>query len=113
MYEALAKFINRPKERPFNDALMRVVSVEIKLKSCDLNEEMILPRYYNKGILYNGERYEQSAMIKDLLPKKALEQLKELICQGAKMEFENGSVLRNWVADTTGINDCSLISITD
>ena len=113
MYTDLAKFINNAKERIFNDTLMKLVGIEIKLKSGNLNEEIILPRYYDKGIWYNGEYLERCGMIKNILPRKALEQLKELVRMGAKIDFETNSAMRNWIADTTGINDCSLISITD
>lgn len=67
----ISKFINKAKELRFNDALMNVVITEIRLKSGVLNEEMILPRSSNKGLYYNGEFYEQSAMIKDLLENMA------------------------------------------
>lgn len=70
MYDNLAKFINRANERVFNDSLMRVVVVEIKLKSGQINEEMILPRCYNKAIVYDGETYNKCAQIKDLIPKQ-------------------------------------------
>ena len=42
-YNDLAKFINKSHERRFNDALMKLVIVEIKLKSFDFNENIILP----------------------------------------------------------------------
>jgi hypothetical protein len=49
MYEELKRFINKAEERRFNDALMRMTIVEIKLRSGDINEHTIMPRYYNKG----------------------------------------------------------------
>ena len=103
----ISKFINKAQEQRFNDALMNVVITEIRLKSGILNEEMILP-CNNKGIYYNGEFYEQSAMIKDLVPQKALLELKALVETGSKLNFENKQQIKNWIVNETEIKDCSL-----
>jgi hypothetical protein len=110
-YSDLAKFINKSHERRFNDALMRVVIIEIKLKSFDFNENMILPRYFRKSVEYQGETYLESAFIKDLLNKKAIIQTKELIKKGSQMDFKNTDHLRNWISQETGINNGSLAAL--
>lgn len=108
MYNNFSKFINKAQERIFNDCLINVVVLEIQLKSKEINKEMILPRYYNKSIVYNGQVYDRSAMIKDLVPKKALEELKALIIVGSETDFENKTQIKNWIASQTDISDCSL-----
>ena len=110
-YNDLAKFINRSHERKFNDSLMRLVIVEIQLKSFDFNENMILPRYFNKSVEYEGEIYLKSAFIKDLLSKKAIAQTKELIKKGSQIDFKSTEHLRNWISEETGINRGSLASL--
>ena len=110
-YNDLAKFINKSHERRFNDALMRLVIVEIKLKSFDFNENIILPRYFNKSVEYDGEIYLRSAFIKDLLSKKAIIQTKELIKKGSQIDFKTTEHLRHWISEETGINSGSLASL--
>lgn len=110
-YNDLAKFINKSHERRFNDALMKLVIVEIKLKSFDFNENIILPRYFNKSVEYEGEIYLRSAFIKDLLSKKAIIQTKELIKKGSQIDFKNTEHLRHWISEETGINSGSLASL--
>lgn len=110
-YNDLAKFINKSHERRFNDALMKLVIVEIKLKSFDFNENMILPRDFNKSVEYEGEIYLRSAFIKDLLSKKAIIQTKELIKKGSQIDFKNTEHLRHWISEETGINSGSLASL--
>lgn len=111
MYNNLKIFINKAQERIFNDYLMNLAVLEIQLKSKTLNETMILPRYYNKSIIYNGVVYERSAMIKDLVPKKALEELKKLILSGSAIVFKNKVEIKNWIVSQTGITDCSLSTV--
>lgn len=108
MFKNLSRFINSAKERRFNDALMNVIILEILLKNRSINEELILPRYYNIDLIYNGQLYERSAMIKDLVPKKALAEIKVLIEKGSELNFENKQQIKNWIASNTQINDCSL-----
>ena len=110
-YNDLAKFINKSHERRFNDALMRLIIVEIKLKSFDFNENIILPRYFNKSVEYDGEIYLRSAFIKDLLSKKAIIQTKELIKKGSQIDFKTTEHLRHWISEETGINSGSLASL--
>ena len=110
-YHDLAKFINRSHERRFNDSLMRLVIVEIQLKSFDFNENIILPRYFNKSVEYEGEIYLKSAFIKDLLSKKAIAQTKELIKKGSQIDFKSTEHLRNLISEETGINRGSLASL--
>lgn len=81
---------------------------EIKLKSGDINEEMILSRYYDKGVWYQGEYYDRSGIIKDVLSKKALSELKHLIMNGSKIDFENVAQIKFWIEQQTGIESCSL-----
>ena len=87
---------------------MNVIILEILLKNRSINEELILPRYYNIDLIYNGQLYERSAMIKDLVPKKALAEIKVLIEKGSELNFENKQQIKNWIASNTQINDCSL-----
>ena len=110
-YIDLAKFINKSHERRFNDALMRLIIIEIQLKSFYFNENMILPRYFNKSVEYQGETYLRSAFIKDLLSKKAIIQTKDLIKKGSKIDFKNTEHLRNWISEETGINSGSLAAL--
>jgi hypothetical protein len=102
-YARFATFINNSRERCFNDRLMLLLVLEIKLKSFELNEELILPRYQNKSFEYKGEKYESSAMIKDVLPQKALSELKELVCEGGERDFETLAECKEWIHHTTGI----------
>ena len=110
-YIDFAKFINKSHERRFNDTLMKLIIIEIQLKSFDFNEEMILPRYFNKSTTYNGEVYERSGIIKEMLNKKALEQAKKLVKKGSEINFKNQDHLRNWICEETGINSGSLASL--
>jgi hypothetical protein len=110
-YIDFAKFINKSHERRFNDALMKLIIIEIELKSFDFNENMILPRYFNKSVEYQGETYLRSAFIKDLLSKKAIIQTKDLIKKGSKTDFKNRDDLRNWICEETGINNGSLSAL--
>ena len=89
MYKDFTKFINKGKERLFNDSLINVIVTEIKLKSRELNEYMILPRNCNQGILYNGEFYEKSNMIINMLSAKSLIQAKKLVKEGSEVDFKN------------------------
>lgn len=110
-YIDFAKFINKSHERVFNDTVMRIIITEIKLKSGDFNEFMIVPRYFNKSTFYQGEEYKRSAKINELLNKKAVQQAKELIKKGSKMDFKSTENLRNWISEETGINSGSLASL--
>ena len=110
-YVDLAKFINRSYERRFNDALMKLIIIEIQLKSGDFNEEMILPRYFNKSTVYQGEVYKKCAIISELLSKKSILQAKELVKKGSLLDFKNTEQLRNWISDETGINSGSLSAL--
>jgi hypothetical protein len=111
MYQDLSYFINKSHERRFNDSVMRMIIVEIKLKSGELNEEAVLPRYFNKGVEYDGEVYEKSAVIKDFMPKKAIEQAKSLIKKGSLICFENKESIMNWIVEETNINRGSVASL--
>ncbi len=110
-YNDLAIFINKANERRFNDALMMVIIIEIQLKSLNFNEDMILPRYFNKSVKYLGEIYERSAFIKDLVNKKIIGQIKKLIETGSSMDFKNTAAIKNWISKETGINNCSMSSL--
>ena len=111
MYHDLSSFINKSHERRFNDSVMRMIVVEIKLKSFDFNEDAILPRYFNKSTEYNGELYEKSVKIKDYMPKKAIVQAKELIKKGSNITFENVQGIQNWIVSETAINNGSVNSL--
>lgn len=110
MYNELSSFINKSHERRFNDSIMRAVITEIKLKSGDFNEEMILPRYFNKATKYNGEVYAKSAAIKELMPKKAIEQAKALVAKGSSINLEITQIA-NWIVEETKINKGSVASL--
>lgn len=110
-YNDLAKFINKSHERVFNDTVMRIIITEIKLKSGDFNEFMIIPRYFNKSTFYQGVEYKFSAKINELLNKKAVMQAKKLVEIGSKIDFKSTEQLRNWISDETGINSGSLASL--
>lgn len=110
-YIDFAKFINKSHERVFNDTVMRIIITEIKLKSGDFNEFMIIPRYFNKSTFYQGEEYKYSAKINELLNKKAVQQAKELVRKGSSIDFDSVEHLRNWICDETNINQGSLASL--
>ena len=88
---------------------MRLCVEEIYLKSGNINEDMLLPRYYDKGIWYNGEFYNRCGHIKDIIPKKALFQLKELVKIGSKIPFTSKTSVKNWIKEQTEINYCSIV----
>jgi hypothetical protein len=52
--------------------------------------------------------YEQSGTIKQIMPQKALSQLKAAIKEGSKIPFSDKSEIKNWLVDTIGISHCSL-----
>lgn len=110
-YIDFAKFINKSHERVFNDTVMRIIITEIKLKSGDFNEFMIIPRYFNKSTFYQGEEYKYSAKINELLNKKAVQQAKELVKKGSSINFDSIEHLRNWICEETNINQGSLASL--
>lgn len=110
-YVDFAKFINKSHERVFNDTVMRIIITEIKLKSGDFNEFMIIPRYFNKSTFYQGEEYKYSAKINELLNKKAVQQAKELVKKGSLIDFDSIEHLRNWICDETNINQGSLAAL--
>ena len=110
MYNELSSFINRSHERRFNDSIMRLIITEIKLQSGEFNEEMILPRYFNKPTKYNGEVYSKSAAIKELMPKKAIEQAKNLVAKGSSMNLEITQIA-NWIVEETEINKGSVAAL--
>lgn len=87
---------------------MAVIITEIMLSSGCVNENMILPRYYNKGIMYNGEYYDHSGSISEILPKKALVELHQLVSSGSKCNFKTKYEIKQWISENTNINDCSL-----
>ena len=111
MYKNLAVFINKSEERIFNDSLMNVAATEISLKSGAINNQMILPRYYNRSCEYEGEVYERCGIIQEVLPNKALKELNVLVAAGSSLDFESKSALRVWIQKETGINDGSLSAI--
>lgn len=108
IYNDLKKFINKSDERIFNDRLMILTCIEISLKSKSIDGELILPTYRNRGVWYGGEYYRYSAQIKTLMPKKAFEQLNLLIETGSKIDFNNKTQIKNWVANQTGISESSI-----
>lgn len=110
-YSDFAAFINKSHERVFNDSIMRLIIIEIKLKSCDFNEQMILPRYFSGDTTYKGEVYKKTASIEDLLSKKAVQQAKELVKNGSSINFKNTNEIRNWICDEAQINNGSLAAL--
>lgn len=108
IYGELEKFINKSDERIFNDRLMILTCIEISIKSKGIDGELILPRYRNYGVWYDGEYYPFAAQIKTLMPKKAFEQLNILIEAGSRIDFKNKTQIKNWIASQTGISDSSL-----
>ena len=110
MYNELSNFINKSHERRFNDSVMRMIIIEIKLKSGEFNEEMILPRYFNKPTVYNGEVYERSVAIKDYMPKKAIVQAKALVKKGSSLQLSK-SQIADWIVEETSINKGSVAAL--
>jgi len=108
MYDNISKFINDSNERIFNDRLMIMTIIEIMLKSGCINDELILPRYYSKDEIYDGEKYERAGMIKNVVPKKALAELKNLVSIGSKINFDSKASVKVWIQETTGISHSSL-----
>ena len=104
-FENIAAFFERERERPFNDALSHYIAVEIKIKG-QLNENIILPRYYNKSVIVDGITYKKSATPASLLPKKALEEVKELVILGGKQNLKNYTEIKMWLVKQMEISYC-------
>ena len=107
-YSDLAKFINKADERRFNDTLISVLVLEIKLKTGEINPQMILPRYHSEHIIYNGEYHAFHGKIGDVMPKKALRQIQQLAQKGASLDFAKHTDILEWLHNETGITRCSL-----
>ena len=104
-FKNIASFFERARERPFNDALSHYIAVEIKIKG-QLNENIILPRYYNKSVIVDGITYKKSATPASLLPKKALEEVKELVILGGKQNLKNYTEIKMWLVKKMEISYC-------
>lgn len=110
-FQNLSKFVNKAEDQIFTDYLMRILVLEIKLKSGEINKEVILPISANKSIVYAGEVYEKSTMIKDFLPKKALKELNELLDMSIEVTFNDKAEIKNWIRKETDITDCALTNV--
>ena len=110
-FEKLKKFFNKADERIFNDMLINVIFIEIALKIKEINENLILPRYRNKSVTYEGETYQYSGKIKDIVSNEILSEIKELIINGSAIDFKTKTEIKTWIGRTTGISDCSISNV--
>lgn len=114
-YKNFKRFIERAKERAFNDALMRLIFVSIKNQKTEIPHYMILPRYrgFSLGDIprkgehlhcwYQGHKYEYSTFIVDYMPKKALQEAELLLQEAVKNSFKKYSEIANWIHQETQI----------
>ena len=110
MSTGLSKFINKAYERPFCDALVQLIAVEIKQKTGDFDEHMILPAYFkhriDDGVF--GYSYEPSAHIDDMLSKDKLAECRQIIKEGRLLGFQNYQEIKNWLMKRSGFSHCAL-----
>ena len=108
----LADFFNKAKERIFNDNLICSMALEIKLKSGNINEYLILPTYFDHNFFYNGVRIPYYISIQKMLSKEYLKELQSIIKEGSSMDFKNYNEIKKFLQKKMiGINDCCLCAI--
>jgi hypothetical protein len=100
--KSILKFINNGKDQRFTDALVKLMLIEIRLKSGSINEDMILPAD-SGNCVYDGVIYRKSDIIKIRLSKQTLSELQNIVLIGSEMAFENVAQVKNWLI-SLGIN---------
>jgi len=103
MYNNFKNFFNKGKDQKFCDNIAKFLLVEIKLKSGEINEDILLQCDKITNLVYNGEHFTNANTIKNGIPKSALAELKKLVAEGSKLNFENDAQIKNWVILQTGI----------
>lgn len=103
MYNNLKNYFTKGRDQFFCDNLSKVLVVEIKLKSGNINENLLLQCDEVTNHIYGGERYKSVKSIKKGVSAKALTELQTLVAEGSKLNFENDAQIKNWVILQTGI----------
>jgi hypothetical protein len=108
-YANLQEFINSESDDIFNNQLITLVLMEIKHKSGNINENIVLLCSNRHRVVYGGnaikERYyKHYSNLKQELPVAALNELNLLIFEGSKMDFPNAHKCKHWLFCQTGIN---------
>lgn len=107
MYKNLKRFFEQHFDNYFKDDFMRVIIVEIKIKSGELNVNQLL-RSSNSGTFHEGEFYENASIISETVPTKSLEEAISLVIAGSDISFETNSDIRKWIKKQTGLKDGDL-----
>lgn len=96
-------------ERVTNDTIIRMVIINIKNKRNEFDTDIIVPRYKEVSVTYQGETYKKHSFLKDYLKNpKVTNEIKTLIDLGCKQNFENYAQIQHWIEETTGISSCHL-----
>lgn len=108
-YANLQEFINAEFDDTFNNQLIVLTILEIKYKSGEINENIVLLCSNRPRVVYgeNGVKeryYKHYSTPKQELPPAALDELKQLIFEGSKRDFANAHECKHWLFCQTGIN---------
>jgi hypothetical protein len=104
-YKSLTAYIKQKNNRIFKDNLLRLMLVEIKLKSGQIDEYMLLPTTYKSGVYCGRCWYEGYNHIINILSEKILQQVKQLVSKGSQMNFYNYLEIQKWITEKTGLTD--------
>lgn len=103
MYNNLKNFFIKGKDQLFCDNIAKLLVVEIKLKSGNINENLLLQCDKITNLVYNGEHFTNANIIKKGVPVKALIELQTLVAEGSKLDFETDAQIKNWIILQTGM----------
>jgi hypothetical protein len=108
-YANLQEFINAEFDDTFDNQLIVLTILEIKYKSGEINENIVLLCSNRPRVVYgeNGVKeryYKHYSTPKQELPPAALDELKQLIIEGSKRDFANAHECKHWLFCQTGIN---------
>lgn len=103
-------FTRKKLERHFNDALMRVIAVEILLGG-ELSAELVLPTYFRYKNEYTTDDMHRAAEIQQVLTKRDLLFFQDLVIRGSQIIFPSLASLKQWIKDETKCEWCDLDSI--
>lgn len=108
-YANLQEFINAEFDDTFDNQLIVLTILEIKYKSGEINENIVLLCSNRPCVVYgeNGVKeryYKHYSTPKQELPPAALKELQQLIFEGSKRDFANAHECKHWLFCQTGIN---------
>lgn len=108
-YANLQEFINAEFDDTFDNQLIVLTILEIKYKSGEINENIVLLCSNRPRVVYgeNGVKeryYKHYSTPKQELPPAALKELQQLIFEGSKRDFANAHECKHWLFCQTGIN---------